>query len=436
MPIKVTNKCYVCGNPDLKPILSLGEQPLSGVFPSPDCPDPSVSPLELIRCNNNTNADACGVVQLRHLAELSEMYGTTYGYYSSISPTMVSHLKAMAGRITAFVKPNKGDVVLDIGCNDGTMLNTYGQDSGLVRVGMDPSSKKFSANFQSDIQVVYDFFSAKGVRSMIGDQKCRIITSIAMFYDLIDPLEFMRQIRSILALDGVWALELSYLPLLLSQLTYDQICHEHVTYYGLVHMDWMMKKTGLRILDVSFNDVNGGSFFMLVGRDDSPYKSNTVTIQKILDSEKPLSTDAPYERLGNRILAHRDELRHFFEMAQAAGKKVYGYGASTKGNIVMNYCGLSAEDIVAIGDRNPEKDGLVTPGTRIPIISHEKLRKKKPDYLFVLIWHFRKEVIQDEIEYLEQGGKIVFDLPRMHVVDKTNYQRYLDTSFEDLAYSI
>jgi len=436
MPTKVINKCCVCGHTDLKPILSLGEQPLSSVFPGSDSPDPSVSPLELIRCNNQSKPDACGVVQLRHLADVTEMYGTTYGYSSSVSPTMVSHLEEMVHRLTGVAKPASGDIVLDIGCNDGTTLNAYGADSGLVRIGMDPSSRKFSSHFQPGIQVLYDFFSEKGVRSMIGDRQCRIVTSIAMFYDIDDPMEFMRQIRAILAPDGVWALELSYLPLLLTQLTYDQICHEHVTYFGLTHMDWMMKRVGLRILDVSFNDVNGGSFFILAGQDGGPYQPNKAAIRKILDSEKPLSTDAPFERLKNRVLAHRDEVRHFFELTRAAGKRVYGYGASTKGNIVMNYCGVKEGDLIAIGDRSPEKDGLVTPGTRIPIISHAKLRQLNPDYLFVLIWPFRKEVICDEIDYLNRGGKMVFHLPRLHVVDKDNYQRYLDTSFEDLAYSL
>ena len=426
----------MCGNPTLKPILSLGEQPLSGVFPKPEAPDPSVSPLDLIRCDTAGRPDACGLVQLRHSAELSEMYGSTYGYYSSISPTMVSHLESHVHRLVAFAKPRKGEVVLDIGCNDGTLLNTYGAEAGLVRIGMDPSSAKFRSHFQSDIQVVYDFFSAAGARTLIGDRQIKIITSIAMFYDLDDPMAFMRDVRALLAPDGVWALELSYLPLFMTQLSYDQMCHEHVTYLALTQMDWMMKRTGLKILDVSFNDVNGGSFFIIAARDDAPYQPETAKIKAILDAERPLEGEAPYTRLGNRIEAHRDEVRHFLSLARAAGKRVYGYGASTKGNIVLNYCGVTGKDLLAIGDRNPEKDGLTMPGTRIPIIAHAALRDLKPDYLFVLIWHLRKEVIQDEVDYLKRGGKMVFDLPRLHVVDATNYQRYLDTPFEDLGYSL
>ena len=169
---------------------------------------------------------------------------------------------------------------------------------------------------------------------------------------------------------------------------------------------------------------------------DDIVTSQKEKIKKLLDDEALLDTDEPFSRLRNRILTHRDDVRGFFSMMNAAGKKVYGYGASTKGNIVLNYCGLGTADLAAIGDLNPEKDGLVTPGTRIPIISHEKLRKLNPEYLFVLIWHFRKEVIRDEIPLLKNGCKMVFDLPRLHIVDAANYERYLDRSFEDLAYSL
>jgi NDP-4-keto-2,6-dideoxyhexose 3-C-methyltransferase len=436
MPLKTWTNCRICGNPNLKTIIDLGSQPLSGVFPRTDAPDPSVSPLHLVRCDIQKKAGSCGMIQLLHTAELQEMYGTTYGYYSSISPTMVSHLEAKSKELIEIAKPKAGDVILDIGCNDGTLLNSYGAKNGFVRVGMDPSAKKFASHYQPDIRVVYDFFNEKGVRSLIGDKSCKVITSIAMFYDLDDPIKFMKDIRALLAKDGVWALELSYLPLLLKQLTYDQICHEHVIYIGLRQMDWMMKQVGLKILDVSFNDVNGGSFYIMAGREDGPYQPKTARIQKILDEEAVLDTDEPFERMRQRILTHHDDVRNFFSTMRAAGRKVYGYGASTKGNIVLNYCGITATDMVAIGDRNPEKDGLTTPGSRIPIISHDKLRKANPEYLFVLIWHFRKEIILDELDMIKRGAKLVFDLPRLHVVDASNYERYLERNFEDFAYSL
>jgi len=431
----ITTACRICGNQRLIPLLSLGEQRLSGVFPAPHAPQPSVSPLELIKCDGAADGEACGLVQLKQSANIEEMYGATYGYHSSLSPTMVGHLKEKADHLMRFVALKSGDVVLDIGCNDGTLLNCFG-DRGLARVGIDPSSKKFAANFQDDIQVIDAFFSADRVRTIIGDRSCRVITSIAMLYDIEDPMEFMRQIRSLLARDGVWAFEQSYLPLMLTNLTYDQICHEHVTYLGLRQIQWMAERTGLRILDVSFNHVNGGSFYVIAGRDDSSFAPTHERIQRILQAEAPLSTLEPFTRFRSRVLSHRDDVRHFLRLAKEAGKTVYGYGASTKGNIVLNFCGVRPEDLTAICDRNVEKHGLVTPGTNIPIIAPDDMRRANPEYLLVLIWHFRREVIEDEREYLMRGGTLVFDLPRVHTVDRENYERYLDAPFEELAFSL
>ena len=433
--ITETKQCRVCGNTLLTPILNLGEQRLSGVFPHPNAPQPSYSPLELLRCDTSENPDACGLIQLKHTAELDEMYGATYGYHSSLSPTMESHLRDKILNLLDFVKPKQGEIILDIGCNDGTLLNCC-EGKGLVRVGIDPSSKKFAAFFQDDIQVIHDFFSAVKVREMIGEQPCKIITSIAMFYDIDDPVDFMRQIKSILAADGVWALELSYLPLMLTNLTYDQICHEHVTYLSLRDMAAMAKQVGLRIIDMETNEVNGGSFHLVLCHEEAHYESKQIKLGKYLQAEQALTTTKPYEKFRNRVMNHRDEVRHFLQLMKDSGKKVYGYGASTKGNIVLNYCNINKDLLPYISDRNPEKHGLITPGAAIPIISHEQMRADVPDYLFVLVWHFRNEIIRDERMYLEQGGKLVFSLPRLHVVDVDNYERYMTSNFNDLAYSL
>lgn len=436
MAPRAWDHCRVCGNPHLRPVIDLGAQPLSGVFVKPDMAEPPRSPLELVRCESREGLETCGTVQLRHSADLATMYGATYGYASSISPTMVAHLEAKVRSLRAFVGLAPGDAVLDIGCNDGTLLNAYGTGIPLSRVGMDPSSGRFLDRFQADIAVGCEFFSADGFRRLAGNRPCRIVTSIAMFYDLDDPMTFMRDVRSILARDGVWEVELSYLSLLLEQLTYDQICHEHVTYLGIRQMDWMIRRCGLRLLDVSLNDVNGGSFALRVGRDDGPYRPDEAAIGGAMQAETRLQDDAPFDRFRNRVLGQRDDVRNFFAMARAAGSLVCGYGASTKGNVVLNYCGLGVQDIPMICDRNPEKHGLVTPGSRIPIVSQATVRARKPDYLFVMIWPFRSEVIRDELDFLHAGGRLVFGLPRLHMVDGSNYERYLSRPFQDLAYSL
>jgi NDP-4-keto-2,6-dideoxyhexose 3-C-methyltransferase len=431
-------KCRICGNSNLIEVLDLGNQVLSCVFPSEAECDPSHSPLVLVKCqsNGNSNSNVCGLVQLKHTAEVSEMYGTTYGYHSSLSPTMVKHLESKVNQLVSLVKPQKNDLILDIGCNDGTLLNAYEKYGEFQRFGIDPSSEKFKHFFQPDVDVTFDFFSGKVAQAKFGDAKCKIITSIAMFYDLDDPRSFVNDVAYCLHEQGIWSLELSYLPMLLNQLTYDQICHEHVTYYGLRELQYLFVEAGLKVIDISFNDINGGSIYLLVAHRESKYSINQDAIHGALLQERNLQNLETYERYSRRINQHKDDVRQFFEQCKLNGKSVYGYGASTKGNIVLNFCGISREMLPAIGDLNTEKHGRFTPGTRIPIWSHEKIKEFKPDYLFVLVWHFRTEVIRSEMHYLESGGKLVFHLPRFHIVTKDNYHLYVDRTFEDLAFSV
>ena len=431
----ITTKCRICNNKDLVSVVNIGNQCLSGVFPAKDAPNPSKSPLELIKCDNSKNSNVCGLLQLKQNANLDEMYGSTYGYYSSISPSMISHLEEKVEGLISFIHPKKNEVVLDIGCNDGTMLNFY-KKTKMKRIGIDPSSEKFKNNFQDDIEVIYDFFSEQSVREVIGSKQCRIITSIAMFYDIDDPRSFMKQIRSLLAKDGIWALELSYMPLMLKNLTYDQICHEHVTYLGLQQMKWLADKTNLEIIDVTFNYMNGGSFYLYIARSDSDFLPDNDKIDKLLDSEDCLHELEYFQRFNNRILSHKDEIKTILKMIKDSGKLIYGYGASTKGNIVLNLCEVESKYLPKICDSNPEKHNLITPGTNITIISKEEMRSDNPDYLIVFIWHFRREVLIDEYEYIMNGGQMIFILPRLHTVNKENYERYLHSDFDELSFAL
>jgi len=348
---------------------------------------------------------------------------------------MVSHLEKKVRDLVNIVNPKENEIVLDIGCNDGTMLNLY-KDVGMKRIGIDPSSKKFRDNFQDDIEVIYDYFSEESVSKIIGDKKCKIITSIAMFYDINDPISFMKEISSLLAKDGIWALELSYLPLMLKNLTYDQICHEHVTYLGLKEMKWMTDRTGMKIIDVSFNYMNGGSFYLYVAKDESDYLPKYDRINEILHSEKCLSNFEYFERFNNRILSHKDEINNTLKFIKNSNKTVYGYGASTKANIILNLCEINKSQLPKICDANPEKFNLSTPGTNLPIIPKKQMREENPDYLMVFIWHFRKEILVDEYHYIMNGGQMIFVLPRIHIVNKENYERYLKNDFDELSFSL
>ena len=433
---RIHKRCRICGNSNLIPILNLGNQALSSVFPDKISADPDASPLEMVLCDGPQGKDICRLLQLKHTANVSAMYGTTYGYRSSTSPSMLRHLQGKVDKLLEMVPLKPGDAILDIACNDGTLLNHYGLRRGLDRVGIDPSAEKFASNYQSDIRVIYDFFSAAAVKTLVGDKKFEIITSIAMLYDIDDPQDFIEQIADILSPKGVWGFEQSYTPTLMTNLTYDQVCHEHVTYLNLSLIDRMLKIAGLRVIDVSFNEINGGSFYVQACHFDAPHRSNTTHINKILAFEEGLNTAAPYMRYARRVETHRDELLKLVKQLKDAGNTIYGYGASTKGNITLNYCGLGVKDLEAICDAQKEKEGLFTPGSRIPIVTKETMRAAQPHYLLVLIWHFRSEIINEELDYLRRGGKMIFILPRIHIVDIENYQKYIDQPFSEIGYQI
>jgi NDP-4-keto-2,6-dideoxyhexose 3-C-methyltransferase len=428
------SSCRVCGNSHFFPVVNLGNQRLSGVFPIRDSAHPEFSPLEVIKCDNEENTDACGLVQLKHTAKLTSMYGEAYGYRSSISPTMCAHLNDIADFLIDYVPLTSGDIVLDIGCNDGTLLQ-YFKKTDARRIGVDPSSEQFRSVIDKDIELVFDYFSANAIGPIIQNNTCAVITAIAMFYDLQDPIIFMNDVKSILSKEGVLALEFSYMPLMLKNLTYDQICHEHLTYFSLSQIYWIAETVGLKILHASFNLINGGSIFVCLSRKESSRMPDLQKIEPILQSEQRYNTHSPFEQFERRVFSHRDDIRFLLEILKNSQKTVFGYGASTKGNIVLNFCGLDTDYLTAIFDASQEKHRRVTPGSNIPIISKMELQKIQPDYLFVLIWHLQKEVLVDEKDFFLSDGKGIFTLPRMHFVDRNNYHRLLGGELGDYGFS-
>ena len=427
--------CRVCGNERFVPIVDLGTQVLSGIFPEDSAVVIPATPLEVIKCDDTQNNNACGLVQLKHSANVEQMYGTTYGYYSSLSSSMVQHLTGILELLGGIRPLIPGDNVLDIGCNDGTLLNLI-TTPDVNRVGIDPSSAKFIDKFDPKIRLICDFFSDNAVREIAGDDKFSQITAIAMFYDLDHPLEFFQGIQRLLSPDGLWAIELAYLPAMLENLIYDQICHEHVTYPSFRQIEWLSGRAGLRVVDVRFNNVNGGSFLVIGCRSDNRAYQLCGSIAETQEKEKLLLEAKPFKRFRQRIKRHREDVRTFLESAKLDGKTVMGYGASTKGNIVLNYCDIGPTLLEAICDSNPEKWGRVTPGSKIPIIPKEEMRMRDPDILFVLIWHFHKEILIDEEDFIMKGGSIVFDLPKIHIVNKSNYEEHLVNGFSKYSFEL
>lgn len=376
------NHCRICGNPQLKKVVDLGEQVLSGKFPKVGTPDPAVAPLVLVEC---TGKDCCGLVQLGHDIPLSMLYGAGYGYLSGLNPSMKKHLELIAIEAEHLVKLRKGDVVIDIGSNDGTLLKAY-ETKGINKVGFDAPHYKEHYN-GTDIKFIPEFFREYSV-------KAKIITSIAMFYDLPDPNKFVEDIKNTLSSDGLWILEQSYLPLMLDRNAFDTICQEHIEYYDLPQIQWLCDHHGLQVCHWDVNDTNGGSFIVYVRHKMKP----------------------DFYRFNNRVHDIKERLDGFLVSEKAKGKTIHLYGASTKGNVLLQTFGIDYRIVSYAAERNPSKFGSWTPGTHIPIMSEEFSRNLNPDYYLVLPWHFRDGFIEQMKEYMRGGGKLIFPLPEPELV--------------------
>jgi hypothetical protein len=399
------------GGGDLLTVLNLGMQSLTGVFPKNKDDPVGVGPLELVWSPRS------GLLQLKHSFQPSEMYGENYGYRSGLNQSMVDHLAHKVRQLERLVPLAAGDTVLDIGSNDCTLLKAYAMP-GLNRVGIDPTGSKFAEYYPADVKLVPDFFSGAAYRAA-GAAPAKIITSIAMFYDLDQPIEFAREVAGALADDGVWHFEQSYMPSMLRMNSYDTICHEHLEYYSLRTVQAILTAAGMRIVDVAMNNVNGGSFAVTaVKASNTAVRANQPVIDWMLGQEDRmgLGTPKPFRDFEERVFRHREDLVRLIRSLTADGKKVLGYGASTKGNVVLQFCGFGPADIPAIAEVNADKFGRVTPGTHIPIISEAEARAMKPDYFLVLPWHFKDGILRREKDYLASGGKFIFPFPEIEIV--------------------
>jgi NDP-4-keto-2,6-dideoxyhexose 3-C-methyltransferase len=392
-------------------VLDLGEQALTGVFPRSRDQEVTVGPVRLMKCDARSG---CGLLQLEHTYDLAEMYGDNYGYRSGLNGSMVRHVGAKVQRIVDLVSLQPGDVVLDIGSNDATSLRAYPQELGLTLVGMDPSAGKFRHYYPEHVTLIEDFFSRQSLHARFPDAAPRVVTSFAMFYDLESPMEFMQQVHEILAEGGIWVFEQSYMPTMLEANAYDTVCQEHLEFYAMAQIQWMAERVGFRIVDVEFNDINGGSFSVTAQKSDTP-GDIAPAVSQILEREQQLglATLAPYEAFAERVADSREALRGFLTEAKSEGKTVAALGASTKGNVVLQYCGITEQDVFAVGEVNDDKFGAFTPGTLLPIVSEHDLLKQKPDYLLVLPWHFRTFFVSNPGL---DGVTLVFPLPELDVV--------------------
>lgn len=411
--------CRICGSRDLTSVIDLGSQYIATAFISGDVPDflQQPQPLEVVRC---ASADGCGLVQLRHSVAPRVLYHD-YGYRSGTNEIMRRNLAGIVTAVESLVKLQEGDTVLDVGCNDGTLLQSYSA-TGLDRVGIDPSTNVADVARSKGFHVENDFFSKEVFERARPGRKARVVTSIAMFYDLEDPNRFVADVKSILADDGVWVIELSYLPYMLERKSFDTICHEHLEYYALRQIEWMLERHGLQVQRIELNDINGGSFRLFIrNRNMGALPADqTAAIDEFRAKEVALGlqTEAPYEAFRQVSQSVREGVLALIEKVISEGKTVYAYGASTKGNTILQYCGLDHRHIMKAADRNPDKWGRHTLGTNIPIVSEDQARAEKPDYFLVLPWPFFAGFVEREREFLDRGGKFILPLPETRVVGK------------------
>lgn len=409
--------CRVCNSDSLSKVISLGEQRLQGSFLKPDKESPPLRKIatNLVRCDPMRDERACGLLQMEYTVPPEVLY-SAYWYRSGTNATMRNHLRDVVLDVTARMNRTP-ERILDIGCNDGTLLGNY--EKSIQRFGIDPSD--VASEVGDGIEVVQDIFPSAELDARLQGEKLDIITSIAMFYDLESPIDFTRAIRDVLAPEGIWVFEMSYMPTMLAKGSYDTICHEHLEYYSLAVIEYILKAAGMKLFAAKLNNINGGSIRCFATHATNFAYRNETWINELkslrqAEFDLELDTDKPYNDFQARMERHRDELNALLRALKRGGKRIHIYGASTKGNTILQWCGIDSRIIDYAAERNPDKYGALTIGTEIPIISEAESRALKPDYYLVLPWHFRDEFLVREHDILAAGTGFIFPLPTIEVV--------------------
>jgi len=411
------DSCRVCYKKKLKPILSLGEQYIVNFLESSDQESIKV-PLDLVLCNKKEGG--CGLLQLRHTVS-GELLYRNFWYKSGVNQTMRDALRDITSKIELLGNLKVGDLVIDIGANDGTLLRSY-QKKGLILVGFEPAKNLIKDAEKGTTKIINDFFNNDSFIKEFPNRKAKIITSIAMFYDLENPNEFVEDIVKVLEEDGIWIIQMNYLTTMLENNAFDNIVHEHLEYYSLNSLQFLLEKHGLEVFDVELNDINGGSIRTYIKHKECKKYEISEKVKEILEYENKIGLDdnQPYHDFAKRVADLKENTKNFIKTEVNKGGKVFVYGASTRGNALLQYYELDNRLITAAADRNPIKWGKKIVGSQIPIISEEQARNEKPDYFLVLPWYFIEEFKQRENNYLRNGGKFIVPLPKFQIIDLTH----------------
>ena len=404
------NNCRNCNSKKLSKLFTLGKMSFTGKFAKSLKIDIPKAVVSLLICK------VCKLIQLDRNFNPRYLYDTGYGYRTGINFTMTKHVKDVVIESVKLVKLKKNDAVLDIASNDGTLLNFYKKNT--FTVGIDPLIKKYRSYYKNINFGIQDFFSFEAIRKKKIKKKFRIITALSMFYDLHDPNKFLRDIKKILNADGVFILEHADLLSIIKNCQFDTICHEHLEYYSSKIIIELMEKNDLRVFNIKPNSINGGSMRYFICHDYSRYKNNHKNINRIINEETRLKLDQS-KTFYNFFKLINNQKKKLVKLVNKIVKKkeiIHGYGASTKGNVLLQYFNISNKKIRYIADRNPQKFNLYTPGTKIKIVSEAFSRACKPNYYLVLPWHFKKEIVLREKNTIKHGSKFIFPLPKMKII--------------------
>ncbi len=402
------NRCRSCNSKKLKKLLTFGNMSFTGKFPKAN-KIIKKKPINLVICLN------CELVQLGHNFNLKYLYGPDYGYRTGINKTMRDHVRKVAEYLSKKTKLKKNDLVLDIASNDGSLLNNYNKN--ILTFGIDPVLKKFKKEYKNINYKVNDFFSKKNIQKYVK-RKFKIITALSVFYDAAKPNKFLSDAKNILAKDGILLLEFADLFSIVKYKMFDTICHEHLEYYSSRVMINLAKKNNLRIFDIKRNNINGSSKQFYLCHHNGPFRSNEKIIRKELVAEEKLKLQniKTFKNFFKEINKIKTNLFNFLIRMRKKGKIIHCYGASTKGNVILQYFGITNNLIKYAAERNRNKFNLYTPGSKIRIISEKHSRALQPDFYLVLPWHFKKEILIREKEIRKKGTRFIFPLPSFKVI--------------------
>ena len=400
------NKCRVSNNKKLLFVAKFPDMGLTGTFPKNTRQKIIKTPMEIVFSNTSK------LLQLKHNYNPKILYGKNYGYRSGLNKIMIKHLKKKFFSLKKFLKIKKNDLILDVGSNDSTFLNFF----NCQRIGVDPSIIKLKKYYNKSIQTYPKIFDQAYPK--LKKKSFKLITAIAMFYDLKKPTDFLFKIKKILNKSGILHIEVAYLPEIINKFSYDTFCQEHYEYYSMHSLKYICDKSKMKIVDVGFNKINGGSIWLNITHKESKLKEQYKKIKKILKIEKKEKIDKvdTYKKYFRKIFNHSKQLNKILTKIKKNGYKIYGYGASTKGNVLLQLSKIDNKLIENIFEINKEKFTKYTPISKIRIINELQIKKIKPDYVLLLIWHFGK-FVTNKIKKLNNKTKIIIPFPKIKIIN-------------------